>query len=356
MNVTVLHVLPHPGGGAETYIDLLERIQGYNHERMYLSAGRRPHEAIGSLPTRWPRIAASARGAELIHCHGDIAGVLGLPLLRYRPAVLTTHGLHLIRRIRNPGRMVMNAATATVVASCRSVICTSASERDELAMVTHSRDLAKLRVIHNGIDPPAAANQSQRASTRAAMGIGPDVVLGLFVGALEARKAPLLAASAARDTHAAGVPFVLAVAGDGPQACQLQALEGDAVKVLGHRSDVPRLLAAADVFVQPSEREGMSFALLEAMAHGVAVIAADIAGNTEAVGDAGVCFRPGERQALTAAMVRLSSDRGLRASLGATAREKALGEFSAAACIAATEAVYEDAVKEPARAAIDVRA
>ena len=66
----------------------------------------------------------------------------------------------------------------------------------------------------------------------------------------------------------AGAPFVLLVAGDGPLA---GALAGERVRMLGQRDDVPALLAAADILVLPSAREGLSFALLEAMAAGLAL-------------------------------------------------------------------------------------
>ncbi|HTN23741.1 MAG TPA: hypothetical protein VL120_07110, partial [Solirubrobacteraceae bacterium] len=94
----VLHILPHRGGGGETYIDLLEGMAGFEHERMPLSAGRTPASAAASIPLRWPRIAAAARRADLVHAHGDVAATLALPLLRAFPSVVTTHGLHFLRR------------------------------------------------------------------------------------------------------------------------------------------------------------------------------------------------------------------------------------------------------------------
>lgn len=344
MSARVLHVLPHQGGGGETYIDMLERLSGFVHERSYLSAGRSPASALASVPVRWPRAAARARRADLVHVHGEVAGALAWPLLRARPGVLTTHGLHMLRRVDGPRRVAAEQAARTVTRACRAVICTSVAERDELAAVLPATQRHKLRVIQNGIDLPTAIGDpersSVRSSVRAALGIDPDVVLGLFAGQLEARKAPLLAARAAERVNAAGVPFVLAVAGAGPLAMALEALAGAAVRPLGYRSDLPRLLGASDVFVLPSEREGISFALLEAMGHGLAVVAADGPGNPEVVGDAGLLVPAGDEDALVTAFTRLTADPDLRAALQDRARRRIEEGFTAERFLAATGEVY----------------
>jgi glycosyltransferase involved in cell wall biosynthesis len=285
-----------------------------------------------------------ARHADLIHTHGDVASVIALPLLRARPAVMTCQGLHMLRRVQGAGRPIMLRGIAAVVQRCGAVICSSQDERDDLARFIRDCDRPKLHVVLNGVDAPAAVDEGARDALRRMLGVGPGTVLGLFVGQLEERKAPLLAARAATRALAAGAPFVLAVAGDGPLAPELQALAGGAVLALGYRSDVSRLLAAADVYVHPSEREGMSFALIEAMSHGLAVVAADSSSNPEAVGDAGVLFAPGDPEAMAAALVSLSSDRALRATLGAKAAARARDQFSTAAFLARTEPAYQQAL------------
>ena len=337
-------MLPHRGGGGETYIRMLEPLPGYEHRRFYLSSGRRPANALASLPIRWPQLAACLRQTDLVHSHGDAASVIVLPLLRARPAVMTTHGLNLVRRLGGARQAVMARGLAAVAASCHAVICTSVSERDELAPIVRNSDLHKLRVILNGIDPPNLMDESEREAVRSELGIAPSTILGLFVGQLEPNKAPLIAAAAAIRVRAAGSPFVLAIVGDGPQAGQLHDLASDALRILGYRSDVQRLLSAADVFVHPSEREGMSFALLEAMGHALPVVAASGAGTPEVVGDAGVLFETGDEPGLAATLMRLSADPALRASLGEKARMRAEQQFSAADSRAATEAIYEQSL------------
>jgi glycosyltransferase involved in cell wall biosynthesis len=115
------------------------------------------------------------------------------------------------------------------------------------------------------------------------------------------------------------------VAGDGPQRDELAAA---GARLLGFRSDPERVLAAADVFVMPSRHEGLSFAVLEAMAAGVACVVSDGPGNPEAVGDAGLVVPAGDERALRAALARLAADPAERARLATAARARAAAEFS----------------------------
>jgi glycosyltransferase involved in cell wall biosynthesis len=91
----------------------------------------------------------------------------------------------------------------------------------------------------------------------------------------------------------------------------------------------------------------MSFALLEAMGYGLAILAADGPGNPEAVGDAGLLFATGDQAALIEAMTQLGSEPGLRASLGASASARMRDQFSPARFLDATKAVYLQSLKTP---------
>jgi glycosyltransferase involved in cell wall biosynthesis len=244
----------------------------------------------------------------------------------------------------------MERAFAAVISSCRAVICSSLAERDDLLPMTSLDQRGKLRVIHNGVDPPPPVTDADRAALRAELGVAAGTSLALFVGQLEARKQPLLAARAAIRARELGAPITLVVVGEGAQASDLRALAGDVVKLLGPRDDVPRLLAAADLFVQPSEREGMSFALLEALSYGLAIVAADASSNPEAVADAGVLFPPGDEAAFASALHRVGVDAELARTLGARARSRAAERFSPADFLSASESVYAEAVMAPDRA------
>ncbi len=114
------------------------------------------------------------------------------------------------------------------------------------------------------------------------------------------------------------------------------------MRVLGQRSDVQRLLDAADFFVLMSQREGFSFALLEAMAHGLPAIVADIPENIEAIGDSGLAVPYGDEEATATAMRRLSEDGEYRSTLAERARQRIAGQFSAEQMIEGTRALYDE--------------
>jgi glycosyltransferase involved in cell wall biosynthesis len=340
----VLHILPHRGGGAETYIDVLERLDGFEHARAPLAAGPSPAAAARSIPLRWPRIARAALRADLVHVHGDVTATLALPLLRGRPSVFTTHGLHFLRRARGARRAAAERALRAVVGTARVTLCTSQAECDELAALLAAAAASRLSVVHNGVELPAPVAPEERHGTRTELGLAPHDVAVLFLGELSERKGVLDAAAAASAAARSGARVVLLVAGDGPQSAQVTARASAAVRPLGYRRDADRLLAASDVFVLPSSREGLSFAVLEAMASGLAMVVSDGAGNPEAVGDAGIVVPAGDERALAAALQELASDGAARARLGAAARERVRTQFSVEQMLAGVQAGYRAAL------------
>lgn len=341
----VLHILPHRGGGAEPYLQLLAAIPGYSQDRLELASARTPRAAVLSIAARWPHAALRVRAAELVHVHGDAAALLTLPLLARTPSVWTTHGLHLLRRQPHVARGVR-----AVVSRTRVTICTSAVEAREL--VTACRAPAdRLTVVPNGVVVPPR-DEALRASARSELGLAEEDVAILFLGELEARKRPLDAVAATRVARAAGARVVLLLAGRGPLTDTVNAQAGDGVLALGFDEHPQRLLAACDVFVLPSSREGLSFALLEAMAHGLAPIVADGPGNGEAVGSTGIVVPTGDERALAEALGELARDRSRREALGAAARQRVEHEFTPQRLLDGVRVAYERALMAPGPVAV----
>jgi glycosyltransferase involved in cell wall biosynthesis len=253
-----------------------------------------------------------------------------------------THGLHLLRRSAGVQARLACRALRTLTAAVDRVVCVSDAERRDLAAVLDDRLLAKVVVVRNGVPLPDGDTGPARTAARAELGLADDAVVALYAGQLEARKDPLAAARAAREVNGRGLPLVLVVVGDGPLRDELRRLEGPGVRVLGRRSDLDRLLAAADIFVLPSEREGMSFALLEAMAHGLAPVVSDGPGNPETVGVAGRVVPVGDDAALAAALEELTSDADQRSALGAAARDRVAQVLTADALVAGFRAVLDE--------------
>lgn len=341
---TVLHVLPHPGGGAETYIDLLEGLEGYRHDRVPLSVTRSRLRGAPSVLARRRRIGRLSRSVDLVHVHGDMAAMLTAPAMAGRALVITTHGLHRLRRATGAsGWLVQRRLRAAVEASART-ICIARDERDDLATVLPASLRGRLVVVPNGVPVPVPAGPERRARARRSLGLGNGDVAALFVGQLEERKDPLGAAAAVEAARAGGAELVLLIAGGGPLEREVGARQSAGVRPLGHRDDLEDLYAAADLFLLPSHREGMSFALLEAMAHGLAPVVADGPGNAETVGEAGVVFAPGDLGAMSDRLAALATDPEARARLGAAAQERVRAELSLERFLAGTRDQYEAAL------------
>jgi glycosyltransferase involved in cell wall biosynthesis len=331
----VLQVLPHRGGGAETYIDLLEGGR-YRHQRVAFSTSRSPLAAAPSIALNVPRIARRARSFDVVHSHGDVASMLALPALRARPSVWSPAGLHLLRRAQGARAGAVQAGVRRVVAATGRTLCQSQAEVDDLARVAAPADRHKLVIVDNGVRLPNWPADGERAAARSSLGLADGAVVALYLGQLEPRKDPLTAVVAAQRVDG----LVLLVAGDGPLRSEVAQHADDSVRVLGHTDPAP-LLRAADIFVMPSQREGQSIAVLEAMAHGLAMIVSDGSGNPEAVGDAGVVVPVGDVDAWAAELARVAADADERARLQRAARARAVARFSVERFRTDIEAIYD---------------
>jgi len=139
----------------------------------------------------------------------------------------------------------------------------------------------------------------------------------------------------------------LVIAGDGPARPQLEATVrelglGDRVRLLGERDDVPIVLRALDVFVLSSIGEGISNAILEAMASGLPVIATGVGGNVELVRDGltGCLIEPRRPELLADALTAYFDDPARAATHGAAGRSRAGEEFGLERMLAGYVALY----------------
>lgn len=201
--------------------------------------------------------------------------------------------------------------------------------------------------IYNGVevDERHGAATWDRDAQRSRLGIERDEFVVLSVGRLTAQKAhaDLVAAVSEIASRYPGVRLL--IAGDGPERQRLEeAIEahalGDRVRLLGHVAEPARLLRVADAFVLPSRYEGTPFALLEAMASGLPVVAASFGGAREIIehGRDGLVVPVGDTEALGAAIASLVDDPGSRTTMATAARTK-VRRFSKAAMIDETLAV-----------------
>ena len=258
------------------------------------------------------------QGIDLVHAHSSKAGILArtaAALARVPVRIFTVHGWAfaaysgLTSTAFRLADRAMRPLTTTVVSPSEEVM------RQGVAARTCSPE--RTVVIPNAVD-------TRRYS---ASRTPSDPVRILSVGRLAFPKDFTTLNRAIADLDG---PFVAAVAGDGPERSEREAEAaalGIAARIefLGTRHDVPELLGAADIFVLSSRSECLPMSIIEAMAAGAAVVASDVGGVPELVVDekTGILVRPGDPEALTAALARLIHNPELRREMGEAGRRRA---------------------------------
>lgn len=261
-------------------------------------------------------------------------------LLRRPPLIGSIRGLYLHQSRR------FWWLKGLALSRCAAVVSNSRAGADVAARLGgHAR--SRIDVIGNGVPIPDALTAAARENLREHLGVVDGRCLALFVGRLVDQKNIACLLDALAMLPASRRP-VLALAGDGPLRMSLSERADalgirDQVRFLGERADTTQLMQAADMLILPSHEEGLSNALLEAMAAGCPVIASAVGGNLELIDHehTGLLFPDDSRVVLAEAMSRLIDDPVLRQRLSQQALQKVERQHSIAALVKATQAVYE---------------
>ena len=300
-----------------------------------------PLKKTGNDPTAPFRLAAILRAhrVDVAHCHnwgGLVDTVLAAKLTR-TPVLHTQHGLdygfsdapdHLRSRLR----------TALKTIACRGVskIATVSHEVAQMVSREWRVPAERISVVHNGVHvAPEGHGRDVRSRWRHELGIGESDVLVGTVAVFRPVKDlhTMLEAMALVTQETPRARLVLM--GAGPPTEELEAavrrlgLES-VVHFPGFRRDASQLLPALDVFVLSSLSEGISLALLEAMAAGVPSVATRVGGNVEIITDpsCGVLVPPRSPRELADAILSLTNDASRRSALMAGGRRRVEEAFS----------------------------
>jgi len=253
---------------------------------------------------------ARAENVDVIHTHNSTAhlyGAVGGKLAGVK-VLHTEHGTNVGEEARyhRLNRLAARFTDFTVAVSQKNA---------EIAVAHEGVRPARLQVIPNGI----------RIDRFDGTHYSPRRLVGTVGRLVREKNYPLLlrAVAAMSDTD-------LVLVGDGPSRDELERQAGPRVQFLGQRTDVAKLLAGFDVFVLSSNTEGMSIALLEAMAAACPIVVTAVGGNTELIQHevTGLVVPPDDEVALRAAIERLLGDRILATRLGTAAREAASQRYS----------------------------
>jgi glycosyltransferase involved in cell wall biosynthesis len=290
-------------------------------------------------------LAAAFRrhGIDLAHSHEFSMAVYGAWASRLAGVrhVITMHGSRYYA-----AELRRRLAMRTAIALSGKTVAVSNPLADQI-----SRDLRvrrqRIATIHNGVRPVAHGPTALREE----LGLGAGDRLIVSVGNLYPVKGHqyLLDALALLANRHPTAHVAVSGRGDLADALGARARDcglGGRVHLLGLRSDVPAVLAAADVFVMPSLSEGLPLALLEAMFAGCPIVATDVGdvGVALAHGDAGVLVAPGSAAALAGALDALLNDRARARELGARASRRAVAEYDLSHMVRRYSALYESLI------------
>lgn len=226
---------------------------------------------------------------------------------------------------------------------------------DLLRMAVPEKRIAE---VPNGVDMSRfhPLPEEERRRLRAALGLAPeDVLLCTATRLMPHKRVDLLldafTAAAARQPHAR-----LWILGDGPEEGALRAHVAasparERVRFAGyvHGAEMVRTLQAADAFTLLSQWEGLSNALLEAMACGLPPVVTEVSGTADVVrrGENGLLVPPDDASAAEAALEQVLADAGLRARLGAAATGTIRERYSLDVTVDRLTALYRRLAQKP---------
>jgi glycosyltransferase involved in cell wall biosynthesis len=313
-----------------------DNLWDYRHPARALTDRTEPEQVLTATA---PDLVVFSDGAPVSSLTAkEVAGDRGIPYLALCHCVTPTWAAAYAAQLpRLP----------SVYARAAEVVAVSQENLDELHGL-FGLPPTKGVVIHNGRPEAFFAPRSDptRRRLREELGIPRDGVVCLTVGRMELVKGYQYQIAAFKHLRASPVwPSLHFVwVGTGTLEHHWQALvrrlqADDRVRFLARRADVPALLDAADMFVLPSQFEGMPLVVLEAMAKRLPVIATAVSGTPEALGDAG-CLLPDPRkdsalpERLAATISGLALDAARRRVLGQAAHDRAQAQFREAPMVA----------------------
>jgi len=308
--------------------------------RVFTSYGKLSLSAIGQV-----RSFIRENSIDIAHTHGYKTDLIGRLAVRATPCktVVTPHGWSV-----NAGAALglYEALDRIVFLFVDAVVPLSAELHRGLARLPGLR--RRLRLIENGVDLSDVDAASEVSPAVQRWRRDGTLILG-YIGQLITRKRIDTLIRAFRELPRDRKH--LCIVGDGPQRAELERLSSELevseqVTFFGFREDRLQLLRGFDVFVLPSELEGIPRCLMEAMSAGVAVIASDIPGCRDVVEDGatGLLFTPGNAAELTRKIAMLADNAPLRTSLALAGCKRIRNTHSAEAMAGRYLALYEELV------------
>jgi glycosyltransferase involved in cell wall biosynthesis len=265
---------------------------------------------------------------DIVHTHtskGGFVGRLAAQLVKSPVVVHTVHGFAFHEQTHAAARQFYCTLERTAARWCDRIVSVSEFHRN-WALDLRICDPDRIVAIPNGV-ADCAGYLDVSGRSRRSLGVREGELLLLSMARLASDKGLAYLVEAAAILAEQSRPFRIVIAGEGPERARLEKLARDRnvhhlVSFLGFRQDVAELLGACDMVILPSLREGLSIALLEAMAAGKPIVATGIGSHREIASQAemAVLAPPADPQALADAILKLAADPAAMVRLGSTAR------------------------------------
>ncbi len=300
---------------------------------------------IATFAALWKSIGKER--PDILHTNSSKMGLIGGIIGRMRGVrkiVFTAHGWAFRAPHSAPIRLLLYVLSMKIVALSHRTIAVSEAIARDIPILVRRRCV----VIHNGIPPIDFASRSDaHANIRR---VCPSIQEGFWLGTV-AELHPVKGIDVAIEAFSRiahllpGAQYI--VAGEGTERARLQRLIEERglaqrIHLIGF-VDASTILKGFDAFVLPSRFEGLSYALLEASAASLPIIASRVGGIPEVITDeeTGLLIAPGDTEALGAAILRVTRDVDLRNHLGSAASARVREYYSLAAMVAEIETVYD---------------
>jgi len=315
-----------------------ERFESLVGGRVFTLPHRRFDLSFARRLARW----AGDQGVDLLHAHGKGAGVyarMAAAILR-TPCVHTPHGVHV--ESYSPLKRRLYRAYENLTARWVDHLIFVSDEERAAAQAAGLWPRTPHSVIVNGVEAVADAQRARwRHESRQRLGVDEARPVIMTLSRFDYQKNMLEALEVAKRLPEALFAWI----GEGDESALLARRARDErianVRFLG-KSDAPLpWLAAADAYLSTSRWEGLPLAVLEAMSLGLAVVASDVVGQRELLGEgAGRLYPLGDPAAAADALRALLRDSALRRQMGERARRIQRERYSVEGMAEATAAVY----------------
>ena len=280
-------------------------------------AQRMPGLSLGGEIARL-RAIVRAVSPDVIHLHSSVAGLAGRLVVRGRRATLFqphSWSFQALGRLERVGIAWERLAARWT----DEIVCVSEAE----ARLGHRVGIrSRWRVVRNGVDlaefSEATSDEREHARERLELPLTAPIVV--CIARLSVQKGQDLLVDIWPAVRESVPDARLVLVGDGPEFDNLRRAAGSGVSIVGHREDVHDWLAASDVVALPSRWEGMSLAMLEAMARGRSIVSTDVGGARETIADGAGTVVDRDPHQFAAALVERLADPTLAAKEGARGR------------------------------------